>query len=65
MYASYSRNLLNSRRTESELVGKEVTVTTPGGDDLTGTVEAVNIVNSDVARVRIGDDWYDNFRPAQ
>lgn len=64
MHASYSRAVQNARATESQLVGTEVTVVDGGGRELTGTVLAVNIVNNEEARVRIGDDWYDNFRPA-
>jgi hypothetical protein len=65
MHATYTTRHLNAHRFTHELIGKSVTVTDGGGNDLTGTVEAVNVVDENVARVKIGDDWYDNFRPAQ
>lgn len=65
MHATYTTRHLNAHRFTHELIGKEVTVTTPGGSDLTGPVLAVNIVDENIARVKLGDDWYDNFRPAQ
>ena len=64
MYASFSRSRMNTNATTNQLVGREVTVTDGGGKELTGTVEAVNIVNDEVARVKVGNDWYDSYRPA-